>query len=166
MKTLKVIFVLFLVSLASAGFAQTKKSEIRNISAKLFYNGNNELREKNVAGNFSENIIDNPDFTLWNIIIGAGSAEGYSNQTIVIVTVYSEGLSNQEQTLKLTATANRKVISKESRKFDCIGDNVEYKMLFLLNDTGCDEIILDAELINSGKIVSSMSKTINFGCGE
>lgn len=166
MKTLIIILALLLTCAGSFTFAQTSQSNITNISAQLFYNQNKENFEKDVAGKFSVNLIENSDFSLWNTIIGEGSAEGYSNQTIVIVSVYSKGLTNIEQTLKLTVSSGGKILLKESKKFDCIGDDADYKILFLLNDTGCDELLLNADLINESKVVSTLSKTIDFKCGE
>ena len=166
LKTFKTIFALLILCTGSFVFSQTSQSNITNISAQLFYNQNKENNEKDVAGKFSVNLIDNTEFSLWNTIIGAGSAEGYSNQTIVIVSVNSKGLSNIEQTLKLTVSSGGKVLLKESKKFDCIGDIADFKILFLLNDTGCDELLLKAELMNKSKTLSTLSKTINFRCGE
>lgn len=40
------------------------------------------------------------------------------------------------------------------------------KTLFLLNDTGCEEITLKAEILQVGKIISKMVKKISFACGE
>jgi hypothetical protein len=162
----KLIFLLPVLLITVSLFAQSKSSEITGITAKLFYNENSDVREKNVSGTFSENIIDNNDFALWNVIIGAGSAEGYTNQTIVIVTVKSSGFSNIEQTLIFTAKSKDRAILSEKRTFNCINENAEYKILFLLNDTGCEEISIKADLINDGKTVSTMKKEINFECGE
>ena len=161
-------FLLLLVTIFYIGNlnAQTKSSEITGLSAKLFYNQNKETSSMNVSGTFSDNVIDNENYVLWNAIIGGGSAEGYSHQTIVIVTVKSIGLSNVEQKIKLTAKADGKNILSETKDFSCIGDKAEHKILFLLNDTGCDELALKVELINGGKTVSAMSRDIKFQCGE
>ena len=156
------IFLLITFSLS----AQTKPSEITGISAKLFYNENSEMKEKNVAGTFSDNIIDNSSFALWNVIIGAGSADGYTNQMIVIVTVHSVDMPSAEQTLKLTVESNEKTLSTVSKKFYCVQSKTDYKILFLLDDTGCDELKLTADLIVKGKKVSKMERDIEFHCGE
>jgi hypothetical protein len=161
----KYVAIAFFITLFHyASFGQTKISAIQ---AKLFYNEKkSETFGKDVSGTFSDNIIDNSEVVLWNTIIGEGSAEGYSNQTIVIVEVTTIGQSNKNQILKLSATAENKVLLQQQRTFSSVGDNTKYKLLFLLNNTGCEKIALKAEIIKDGKSISTMNKTINFRCGE
>ncbi|HRK74048.1 MAG TPA: hypothetical protein PLL64_07215 [Rhodothermales bacterium] len=142
------------------------QSKVSAIEARLFYNEDKEMSEVKVSGGFSENVIGNPDISLWNTIIGEGSAEGYSHQTIVVVTVSVKGASNQDQALQFTARAGNKVIKTEKRMFSVIGENTSHKLLFLLNDTGCEEISISASLVKAGKSISSMNKKIPFTCGE
>jgi len=47
---------------------------ISEIQAKLYYSN---------TGTFSQNILDNPNITLWNVIIGEGSVGGSSENTLV-----------------------------------------------------------------------------------
>ena len=61
--------------------------KISSIEAHLFCNLDNDFSDKKVAGTISENVLDNPEFSLWNTIIGEGSAEGSSNQTLIIVNI-------------------------------------------------------------------------------
>lgn len=72
-----IIIILTLITFATQTQAQAK---ITAIQAKLFYNEKKSDNEKDVSGSFSPNIL-NGDFALWNVIIGAGDAEGYTNQT-------------------------------------------------------------------------------------
>jgi hypothetical protein len=132
----------------------------------LFYNQNKEYNDKDAAGTFSENIIENKNFILWNTIIGGGSADGYSDQTIVIVTVHTKGTSSDELKLKLTAKYENTILLSELKNIDCIGEEGDYKVLYLINNTGCDSITLEAELFKYNKSVSAMKKSINFSCGE
>jgi len=163
-KSLQFLIILAITMFSLNVMGQTKISAIQ---AKLFYNEKKDKQtNSDVSGNFSENIIDNSEITLWNTIIGEGSAEGYSDQTIVIVEVTSIGQSNKDQILKLSASAGKKILLQQQRTFSCIGENTKYKLLFLLNDTGCDKITLKAEILKNGKNVSTMNKTINFECGE
>ena len=158
----KFFAIVFFITLFNyTSFGQTKISAIQ---AKLFYN--EKESGKDVSGTFSDNIIDNSEVTLWNSVIGEGSAEGPSKQTIVIVEVTSNGQSNKNQILKFSATAGKKVLLQQQKTFSCIGDKTKYKLLFLLEETGCDTISLKAEIIKNGKSVSTMNKTINFECGE
>ncbi|MBL7979896.1 MAG: hypothetical protein JNN12_16280 [Bacteroidetes Order II. Incertae sedis bacterium] len=142
------------------------QSKISAIEARLFYNEEKEMDAAKVAGGFSENVIGNPDISLWNTIIGEGYAEGYSHQTVVVVTVSAKGASNQNQVLQFTARAGNKVLKTEKRTFSVIGQDAVYKLLFLLNDTGCEEISISASLVKAGKSISSMTKKIPFACGE
>lgn len=120
---------------------------------------------KDVSGNFSPNVIDNQEFALWNTIIGEGSAEGYSNQTIVIVEISAKGMSNKDQTLKLTAKSGKKTLTQQ-QNFSCVDCAKPYKVLFILNETGCEKVSLKAELLNNNKVVSTLNKSIDFECGE
>lgn len=142
------------------------QSKISTIEARLFYNENKEMNGANVVGGLSENVIDNPDISLWNTIIGEGSAEGYSHQTLVVVTLSAKGASNKDQTIQFTARAGGKVIKTEKRTFSVIGNNSAYKLLFLLNDTGCDPISVTASLSSGSKTISTLTKKIPFACGE
>lgn len=74
-------------------------------------------------------------------------------------------MSNKEQVLKLTTTANKKS-SVQQRSFSCIDCTKPYKILFILNDTGCDPVKLKAELLHNNKAISTLTKTIDFHCGE
>lgn len=159
MKSFLIITVITLLS-----FVAKTQTKISGIEAKLFYNQNNDDGE-DVKGTFSENIL-NGEFSLWNTIIGEGSAKGISTQTVVIVEVTSVGLSNKRQLLKFTALYGKKIIQQQQLLFDCVGNNVKYKLLFLLDNTGCGKINIKCDLINSGKVVSTKNKVIDFQCGE
>ena len=159
---MKALLTLTLCILSLHAFSQAKVTAIR---AKLFYNENKEFATKDVSGSFSPNIIDNGEFALWNTIIGEGSAEGASNQTIVIVEISAKGMSNKSQIIKLTTTIDKKTQSQQ-QTFSCIDCTKPYKVLFILNNTGCDPIKLKAELLNNNKVVSTLTKNIDFQCGE
>ncbi|RZJ48699.1 MAG: hypothetical protein EOO44_20200 [Flavobacterium sp.] len=168
----KQILIFLLLIIISNSYAQTK---ITAIEAKLFYNQqkqriDNVPEKDTISGTFSENVIDNPNFELWNTIIGEGSAAGYSSQSIVIISLASNGKIKQKQMLRLTATAKNKIILKQEREICFIADlsteKAVSKMIFLLNDTGCEEISLKAEIVESGKMISKMIKKIGFACGE
>jgi hypothetical protein len=149
-------------------FSQNGKSTISGIEARLFYNQSPNARGADVAGTFSDNIIDNPNATsaLYNVIIGEGFACGYTGQTAVTVIVKSTDMSNMAQSLRLLVTNSGKIISEQTVNFSCIGSPAESKILFVLNDTGCVELNLKVDLICSGKTVSTLKKIIPFSCGE
>ena len=58
------------------------------------------------------------------------------------------------------------ILLQQLKTFSCIEDKTKYKLLFLLNDTGCDSITINAEIQKKGKKISGMSKTTDFKCGE
>jgi hypothetical protein len=163
----KRIVVLFFFLLFNHYFA-TAQSKVTAIHAKPFYNETRDYAttDTGVGGTFSENIIGDDDFVLWNTIIGEGSAKGYSNQTIVIVSVTSKDAVNKSQLLRFTATEGKRVIQQQQQTFSCLGKNTTYQLLFLLNNTGCEMIKVKAELLKNRKSVSTLSKTIEFRCGE
>ena len=161
-----VLFAAMALSFGNRAYAQ---SQISDIEARLFYNQKSDQDHSpvdKISGTFSKDDIISGKVALWNTIIGAGDAEGPSTQTIVIVGIRSKNYSNTAQTLWFTATAGKKTIHQESKNFGVIGDNVNYKLLFLLNDTGCEKIVIKTELTIKGKVVSTLSKTIDFECGE
>lgn len=149
-------------------FCVTAQSKITAIEAKLFYNENREQAnlDTSVCGQFSQNIINNEDFILWNAVIGEGSSEAYTSQTIVIVSVASKSMSGKNQILKFTATAGKETLLQQQKTFSSTGNNSTCKILFLLDNTGCEKITIKTELLNQGKTVSTMSRNINFHCGE
>ncbi|WP_295671961.1 hypothetical protein [uncultured Mucilaginibacter sp.] len=151
------------------GSKASAQSKISGIEARLFYNQKSDQDNSpvdKVSGTFSKQDITTGKVALWNTIIGEGGAEGPSNQTIVIVGVKSGKYSNKRQTLRFTASVEKKIIHRELQTFSVIGDNENYKLLFLLNDTGCSNVIINAELLIKGKVVSTLSKSIHFECGE
>jgi len=159
----KQILIFLLLIIISNSYAQTK---ITAIEAKLFYNEqkqriDNVPEKDTISGTFSENVID-------NTIIGEGSAAAYSTQAIVIVTVSQTNSGQKKHTLRLTAIANKKVILKQESEVSILNPLLmsASKMIFLLNDTGCQEISLKAEIVESGKMISKMIKKIGFACGE
>jgi len=161
-----ILFLVFNTLTIASAFAQSK---ISGIEAKLFYNQKSDQDKSatdTVSGTFSKEDISSGKFALWNAIGGAGDAEGPSDQTIVIVSIKSMNYSNKLQTIRFTAKARGKTLKQESQNFSVIGDNVTYKVLFLLNDTGCEKIDITADLLVKMKTVSTMRKSIQFECGE
>jgi len=144
---------------------------IDSIEVRLFYNENDDLKKGDIAGNFSKP-IDDSSFVLWNTIIGAGDAEAPSNQTFVRVHIirkdpHSEYTLRSLEFLASTATGTlvkRKVSFSMLNEFDKSG----YYIAFMVCDTGCEELRLNAQIVDpkSGMVESAMSRTIPFECGE
>jgi hypothetical protein len=166
----KVFLILALSQIIFIGklFAQKPIYSIKNIQAHLFYNLDNDSDTSKYAGTLSENIIDKKDFALWNTIIGEGSAQAPSDQLFVIIEILGKGSTNDERTLRVTCKSNEKVAIKQETKFSIFTINNKYCYAMILNDVGCAEVEIVAEIINSKttKVESSLSKIIDFECGE
>jgi hypothetical protein len=160
--------VLLLLSTAVCISAQQTKSSvpysIDSIQAYLYYES---------TGTFSKEITE--DFTLWNTIIGEGSAEHPSNSTLVKVKLsrkFKEGSFNRK--IRLTASIEGKVLLKQTLDFSLYDENYCYYAGFWLYDTGCGQLKLSAEIIEektiqgkpSQKLEAKRDKIIPFNCGE
>jgi hypothetical protein len=133
--------------------------KIVGVEAFLYY------RDK---GTFSENIIDNSEFALWNVIIGAGDAKGNSEETLVKILVEGsgQGQSNADNLiLEVTVSAEKSVILKKQFQLGLFDFNRKNSYPILLYDTGCIELTITAKLIGKGGS-SKMVKVIPFRCGE
>lgn len=165
--TLCILLALSCLCLFRTSYAQTiPDPNIQSIKAYLYYNQNE--RGNTAGGTMSENIIDNPDFTCWNVIIAEGSAAAPSNNTMVVVEIISDSTSyNSNGKVRLTArNSDGKIVSDIVQSFYMIGSGVVYHAPFMLYNTGCEELELKAELIIENKIVSEKSALLPFACGE
>lgn len=161
------IFLIFVFLLIN-GIANSQNSnyKIEAIKAYLFYNSNDDFSEKQVAGTYSENIIDNPNIHLWNTIIGS---PGGSNQTLIIIEIRSTISFYEESILKVTCKTPEKTIFEKLNTFAAYSKDGKYFHAVLIDDTGCDNIEILAEIINdkiSNKVISRLVKNIPFECGE
>lgn len=141
-------------------------AQLKSIKAMLYYND---------SGKFSENLVDNADFTLWNTIIGEGSAAGPSTSLFVVVEVMGDARPNICQTDNLTVTLQQKgkpATRRQVRHLSFFGKELgvqgsyvaqsNHFEAFWVYDTGCLPIAIIAQ-INQQK---SVTKTIDFKCGE
>jgi hypothetical protein len=112
------------------------------------------------TGKLSENILDNPNFILWNTLIGEGSAEGPSTEALL--TVELSGNVSSTDKLTVTTQAEGKPPVKTQFKnlvFSHEGTNVER---IWLHDTACSVITISVQLNDD----PSVKKSLNFECGE
>jgi len=130
--------------------------KIVSISAYLFYNH---------SGTFSENLIDNEDFILWNIVIGEGSAAEPSDATLVVVEVKGTPGSYEIRQVELIAGAGEQVILSETSEIGVLGEDGIYRAGFWLYGTGCLPVKLAAAIKGQTK-ESKLEKVIDFACGE
>jgi hypothetical protein len=139
--------------------------KIESIKAFLYYNQNNTLKDKNVAGTYSPNILDKDSFSLWNVIIGEGDALGCSGQTMIVVEISGNPKEYTRRQLSFNAVSEGKVLLSKKFEFAILDENDKYYASYLLYDTGCSKVKLSAEIIGK-KVESKMEKIINFECGE
>lgn len=131
---------IFLLLLFSNAYSQNYKCTIGDIKGYLFYNSNRDYSDKKVAGTFSENIIDNSNMDLWNTNIGEGSAEGSSNQTLIVVEINNNMSEYHERFLKIVCKSEGKIILDQRIEFAAYSDDGKYYHSVILNDTGCHDI--------------------------
>lgn len=169
-----------IIVLAISGFftikvqAQQVPYKIDSVQAFLFYNSNKSASDTNVAGRLSGNIIDLKGGALWNTPIGAGYADGVSNQVLVVVKIRGNPEKAPERIIRLTASFRHKPFFQQSQQFSIFDNASGYYAAFLLYNTGCSEIKLKAEIIHSyvksGKKIqkteSLQEKDMLFHCGE
>ena len=133
------------------------------IRAKLFYEN---------TGEFSRDILADPNIALWNTIIGEGGSGGPSNSTLVIVEV-SGPAGDYNQNLKVEFTASYRTngpnrpptVIKRVVPGGIMNDKGKFYSGFWLYDTGCSHVNLTARLLGLPR-PSTMTKTIKFECGE
>ena len=130
---------------------------ISGIQAKLFYE---------TLGTFSENVIGNSNFNLWNVIIGEGSAAAASNSTLVLVQVQGKpGAYEPNRKVRLVAAVGRKVLLNRVSSVGILPNSGKTQAAFWLYDTGTERIKLTASLVGQAKQVPVV-RTIPFEAGE
>lgn len=139
--------------------AQTKVTSIkaRVISSNPVENDNSFDLVYNQLGAFSENMIDNPDFPLINT---------NADQIIVSVEYIDSENSGKDGIFRFIATSENKVVLKKERKLYTYGYSNKKIYYYILDDVNCSTLSLKAELIKNNKVVSTMTKKIEFECGE
>lgn len=132
--------------------------KISKIEANLFYCD---------KATFSGNIINNPDFALWNVIIGEGSAQGPSDQTLVKVFVKATGTgqSNADSISLEVTIVNGGSVQKKKFKLGLFEQNRTNCYGIMIDDTGCLPVTITAKLVGKGG-GSEIKKVISFNCGE
>lgn len=151
--------LLLVVSPTSHSYPDQRGSpSIQAVQAFLYYHD---------RGSFSANVVDNPSFTFWNVIIGEGSAEGPSQATLVAVTVVNlpEPVP-VNAAVHLTARTEREAILDRSESIGVPrGTNRLFIAAFWLYGTGCFPIVLSARLVGFAS-ARAVTKRIPFACGE
>lgn len=167
MKNILISISLFLT--VANSYSQNSKYKIEDIKAFLFYNFNIDNTNANVAGTFSRNIINNPSMSLWNTTIGEGGAEGASNQTLIVIEIKSSSEVYEEKILTIVCKSDNKIILDQRNIIAAISKDGYYYHSLILNNTGCDNIEITAEITDdkiSNNVESKLVKNILFECGE
>lgn len=140
-------------------FAQTKIApKISAVRAQLFYDA---------SGTFSDDILANKDLSLWNTIIGEGSAGEPSTSTFVSVVISGRNIPLGSLKIEITATGRKnRLIQKKLLDVDLYDERAKFFAPFWLYDTGCEEIKISARLIGKGASAVPVVKKIPFACGE
>ncbi len=128
---------------------------IGNIQIQLYYHQ---------SGRFSEPLSGK--WVLRNVVIGEGDAEEQSNATLVTVVVVgamNSYVPNTTVTLVVTNADSGAIISTHGQRLGTFEADRTYYAPFLLTDTGCIPLRLEASL--SG-IPGTKSTVIPFTCGE
>ena len=143
--------------LASPVFSAAPPFKITGIQAKLFYE---------TLGRFSEDVLANPKFTLFNVMIGEGGLPGPSNSTLVLVQVSGKaGAYEASRKVRLVATAGRKVMLDRSREVGILPATGKTLTAFWLYDTGGSPVKLSARLTGQAR-QTAVVRTIKFTSGE
>jgi hypothetical protein len=144
--------------LANSCLAQDKPkfpSRVSGISAKLYYDE---------SGTFSKDILADPNFALWNTIIGEGSAGSPSHSVLIEVESTGDGrpsvVHNEVLTITTQISGRPPVVHRFSTlAFSANGKNYEG---VLINDTGCVPVTISAYVDRQ----QAVKKKIDFECGE
>jgi hypothetical protein len=159
----KILLALFLVIPIATNIAQTVPYKIENIKAFLYYNQGKG--EDNSGGTFSENIIDNEQFFLFNTIIGEGSAKGQSNQTMVVVEISGKPEKFLTRKLHFKASMGKTVLIDKKEDFTSYNDG-KYYVAFMLHNVNIGTLKLSAEILNGKKVESKLVKKLEYQGGE
>jgi hypothetical protein len=142
-------------------------AHMASIKAMLYYND---------SGKFSENLIDNANFTLWNTNIGEGSAAGPSNSLFVVVEVIGDArkvpLCGSDSLIVILQAKGKPAVRQQIKRLSfeghepgVIGSVVPKEHHFegfWLHDTGCEAVTIRAQVNQQ----TAVRKTVGFECGE
>lgn len=159
MKLVSAILAAVVVAAASTAFA-AEPPTIAAIRAQHYFEG---------TGKFSDDILASGENTLWNTIIGGGSAGAPSNYTLVTVEVQGKEVPVGKVKVQITARGyKRKIVGQRTIEVSIYDDKTKFFAPLWLNDTGCDEVEISARLIGKGVTVptTTVKKIIPFKCGE
>jgi hypothetical protein len=149
------VHVLSVIVLCSEANAQG--FTIAGVEAKLFYSN---------SGRLSSNIIGNPKIVLHNVVIGEGSVDGPSENTLLIVRVNGPAKSSLDGLLlHITATALEDTLADREVEVGTMNSVGNYYVASWLDDTGCAPVEVEVRL-TVGKEIRLAKVRIPFECSE
>ncbi|MDD3294051.1 MAG: hypothetical protein PHG20_05115 [Geobacteraceae bacterium] len=162
--TLMFVLSVFLMHLAAfpAQAENLASYRVSAIKAHLFYHENGKFGAMDV--------INGKEVSLFNTIIGAGSAGMPSSITLVLVEVSGPNFQTIPGKLSVTATEGKRTLAKQnvtlSSLFTENGKSVHFPVL--IYNTGCETVKITATIqgLPGGSKPNTMVKRIPFVCGE
>ena len=113
----------------------------------------------------SEDLFTAPG--LWNTGIGEGLAGEPASSASLVVQLHGESFSRMTGKLDVVAMQGKRSLLKQTvRVVDLFSPKQDVSVPFLLNNLGCGEVVVTATLRIPSRPVSTMTKKINFACGE
>jgi len=133
--------------------------KVSRIGAQLYYES---------TGKTSKDVLANSDFSLWNTVIGEGSAEAASSTTLIVIEV---SCPKQQinvpsgRRLLVKVTQGKRTIESKSLQFPFIEATGKVHMpIFVYGYNG--QPMKVTATITGQKRASTLTKTINFQGGE
>lgn len=153
---------LIVLAMTTTAFAQSPGAApqyaITGLEAKLFYAN---------SGRFSANVLGDPKFVFWNTVIGAGSADGPSDNTLLVVTVGGPAKGyGDDLALHVRATADTMTLVDRVTPVGEFNTNGNWYGAYWLYDTGCVPVKIEAWLTLGDETGPVIAKAIPFRCGE
>jgi hypothetical protein len=139
--------------------AASDRYRIAGVQARLYYADD---------ATFSDNVIDNADFALYNVVAGEGSARASSTNLLVLVEVAGPRLQHAgARTVELTALEGKQRQLKLHRasRIGLVESSARTFIAFWLYDTGCKPLLLRARIVGQAE-PSTVEKSVPFQCGE
>jgi hypothetical protein len=162
MKPFHAVLLSLAISLAGAPGAwaagASAAPSITAVRAQLFYDG---------TGKLSDDVLTMKDLSLWNTIIGEGSAGGASNATLITVEVSGRNVEVGAVAVEIVATGKkRRVLGRTRMEVALYDAKTKFHAPLMLTNTGCEEITITARLVGKGAPKTPATRVIPFQCGE
>jgi hypothetical protein len=137
---------------------QSVSPAITGIRAQLYFEE---------TGAFSDDILARHELSLWNTVIGEGSARHASNSTLVTVEISGKNVDVGAVKVEIKALdPEGRVLGQARESVALYDDRTKFYAPLFLQKTGCAKITISARLTGKGIKAKSVTKVIPFECGE